>query len=212
MPQTDTHPETLELELHRRLLAGEADASYDVYARYLSPLLQRLRTRFGSGPAARELEDLAQETVTRYILQPSRYHPGGKSVAEFLYMDAAGDTLNRLGGKQPVLQSELPFDTESVAEEPSERNSWQSVLGEVPGLPDHITLEELRLRVRTVLPDPRDQEFLNIWVSGETGFESYVALLDLHQLDRAAQQDAVSRVRDRIMKTLRRTGRGLSHG
>jgi DNA-directed RNA polymerase specialized sigma24 family protein len=198
-----------EQELHERLLAGEEDASFDVFRRYLGPLLRRLEARFGSGPAARELPDVAHEILTRYILEPARYRGGGISVPAFLWMDAWGDTLNRLKKRRPVLQCELPLETESVAEDPDGRNPWRKVLGDIPGLPEGVTLEQVWARVRAVLPEPRDQEFVKLWLSGETGFETFVPLLELEELSRQEQQDAVSKVRDRIQKALRRIGKAF---
>lgn len=206
-----------EQELHRRLLAREEDAAGDALHRYLPRLIRLLSHRFGGGPNLDTLEEFAFESVKSYVFAPEQYHSEKGSVLTYLLHDAGGNLKNHWKRQRRlVLESELAggeFSMEdSVAEDAGDRKFWQEVMGDVDGLPPHVSMPEILRRVDTVLPSAQDREFLSIWLDDHRGFEAFVPLLGLEGHSRDEQVEAVSRVRDRIFRVLRRVGKGFGDG
>jgi RNA polymerase sigma-70 factor (ECF subfamily) len=199
-----------EHELHSRLLAGARSATADLVNHFLRQLVHRLQADFPSLRSDPDLEGCALTALEDYFLAPDRYRPERGTLWTFLHVAADRDARNLL--KQRSAHPTLPLE-ERVAEDPAAWNDlMRECLGELPGLPAEVTMEEVRARVLGRLPDEGDRRILWLLMRGEATHERCVAALGLEGQTRPAQEAAIKRAKDRAWAAIRRTREGYRNG
>ncbi len=195
-------------EIHRRLLAGDPLASEELCDRLLEPLILYLRKRvvWFVGGDETVLVDAAIDALIEYIVQPRGFDPNrGKSLFGYLCMAAHRDTLNSIKSIQRRSGRTVSLDVEN------DEGSWNRDI-EDPHAPDGLDLtllkentKELQGWLQRVVPDPVERKVVYLMVEGERRTEAFAEVLGLQNLPLPEQRQRVKRVKDRLVKRLRRT-------
>ncbi|MFO0808613.1 MAG: hypothetical protein U0746_08320 [Gemmataceae bacterium] len=191
-------------QLLNALLAGDATAPAEFTARFLSPLISRLRD---NNP---HIDDhlcvqAAGDAVFNLIKQPTAYDPSRGDLPGYLTMSARGDLWNALRKEQKHRHLSL----EAVELSPRGGN----ILGrdDDPAFRLRIAEEapELPDAVRDGLT-PEQGACLDLLLAGVRRNDEYAAALGLTDRPRAERDREVKRVKDMLKKRLKRSeaGRG----
>lgn len=206
-------PPAREAALHAQLLAREPWAAAELVRLLLPRLVDRLRTDFPGLRTDPDLEGCALQALAAYLLQPERYRPERGSLWTYLHLAADRDARNLVKQRARVAQYALPLSPARGAGYPSGWNEpLRAVLGDVPGLPEGVTLAEVEAQVRASLPAAGDRRILVLMMREDASFENCVAALGIGGLDRAARERAVKRARDRVWAAIRRVRQRYRNG
>lgn len=178
-------------------LSDPADriASSEFADAFLPAVLARLRT--GSPGLPDEfLVEAAGTAVLDFVKRPAAFDPARRSLLGYLVMAAEGDLKNLLKreGRHQKLRLVVELD-ELPGNETTDGDS-------PPCFEDYAGL----MAVRDALPPP-EREFLDLMRQGSGDHATFAAILGLEALPLDEQRAEVKRVRDRILKRLRRAAR-----
>lgn len=179
------------LTLWRDLCAGRASAPAAFAAAFLVPLLQWLRAQFRL-PDDHLHTEVVDLLMVSLIKNPGQFHPDKGSLNVYLRRAAKGDLINLWHQHQRRGRIFSPAD---VAEMAQPRNDTEE---DLPSFDDP--------RLQAVLRELEDQEraVLDLMREGTWRTEEFAAVLGLTALSWAEQQADVKRVKDRLMKRLKR--------
>lgn len=199
-------------ELHRRLLEREPDASYDALARFYPRLLARLRRDFPPLASDPDLDGCALQALAGYCTAPEKYRPELASLWRYLHLAADRDARNLLRRRKPALSLDDAAQEKVAADAAAWNDLQRRVLGDLPGLPEGVTLEDLMARVRRSLRKPQQRKVLALMLSGGAGRDDYVAALGLEGLPARQQEAVIKREKDCVHAAFRRIRKDLGHG
>jgi hypothetical protein len=138
------------------------------------------------------------------VQRPERFRADAGNLEGYLYLAARRDALNLLQRHTRTIQRQLPLEDETVAEAESSRNTWQDqVLGIIPGLPDHVTLSELRAQLQSAVR-AEDHPVLELVLESEATLENCIGALGLDGEPPAVRDRKAKQSRDRVHAALRR--------
>ncbi|HTE17223.1 MAG TPA: hypothetical protein VK689_02450 [Armatimonadota bacterium] len=200
-----------EQELHQAVVEGRRWASDDLIEHFHPRLFNRLKADFAALRDDPELEECVLQALLEYVLQPYRYQPHRASLWTFLYTAARRDALNLTGKRHRQL--ELPLDAEKIAAEPSTRKEGveEEALRLVPGLPDDVSFDDLRARLRASLKPP-DHPIVDLVLAEHAPFDCFVRALQLEGVERKEQERLVKRAKDRVHAAKQRLEKRVRDG
>jgi len=182
--------------IHRRILAGEAEASADLFNRILRPVVARLQWRWPADSDA--AYDAAVDAFLGYLNRPSSCVVSKGRLSTFLSHIARLRLIDR--------------HRAAVARADRERKFVSAVeLG--PAAPNMLVERKLEVgalwaHVQTILDD-KDREALKLILFGERSTRVLAEAFGISRMFGERCSAEVKRRRDRLMKTLRRFGRQL---
>jgi RNA polymerase sigma-70 factor (ECF subfamily) len=194
-------------QLHARLLGKDPSASSDLANVYLPELVARLARAFRNVDG-HLVEEAAIDAVLDVAQHPTRYDPARSSLRAYLYMAARGDLRNKLQHEQRRRRREVSLAEEDAprvehllqtrnpsredAEDPALQAERQGALK--PGLS----------RVLDAAFTPREREIIELIQHGERRTSTYARCLGITHLSPSDQRREIKRVKDRLLKRLRR--------
>ena len=194
----------MQRDVQSRLLRGDRTASDDLVRLFLPRLVARLDAQFPLLRGDPELEGCAVSALFEHVQQPERFREEAGSLERYLQLAARRDALNLVQRRTRTSQRQLPLEEETVAGAELSRNIWQDeVLGIMPGLPDHVTLDELRAQLQSAVR-AQDYPVLELVLEGEATLENCIAALGLDGESSAVRAQKAKQSRDRIHAALRR--------
>lgn len=204
-----------ERKLHRRLLDGELDATADVAAQYLDPLIAWLKERNDSNIPDECFGEAAEDALLSLIKDPTKFVPARSRATQplfaYLCLSARGDLLNILAREKRQLERQISLD--SVQQSP---DGWKCL-----GKDDDPSLilqrqEELARGNETIVSPARnglsseEQEAMGLIIQGERTTAAFARVMRIEHLPKDDQQRQVNRMKNKLRKRIKR-GRE-SHG
>lgn len=193
-------------EMHHALLRADPTAPSDFARAVLDPLAAWLRTR-NAGASPDLCDEAAVQTVHAHLLRPEKYDTErGMSLWRYLQMAAQGDLLNLLHREKR--HRHLPLNENDVvltAPGGNARGRSASPLQALCDAEDEQLRQKRLQALRTALTEP-EQRVLDLLIAGERRTSLFAAALGLDHRSAAEQKAEVKRVKDRLMKRLRRRG------
>jgi RNA polymerase sigma-70 factor (ECF subfamily) len=191
-----------ERALHARLLAGDPTAPSDLAAAYLPPLVARLaRTNPQADPHL--VETIATDVVLATAEHPERYQPDRGSLGNYLHMAARGDLLNAFKRDSRRAARERPMDPVELAA--LEGNSLQDDADPAEIVAARESVDPALLALVRDNFSVRDRQIVELMVVDEVRDTNvYARLLGIEHLPPEQRKREVKRVKDRLIKRLRR--------
>lgn len=193
-------------QLHQRLLQGDRLAPLELAEAFLEELVRRLRLRAPYVHDEALLRDAAADALMDYIQHPSKFNPNKSSLLSYLTMAARRDLLNMLDREKRKRRHEVNLP-EGVENSPPSGNSMIEGIEawwEQYGFASPQEKDDFLRKVFELFSDPQERKVLELIICGERRTSAYSQMLGIENLDPKAQQRAVKRYKDRIIKRLKR--------
>lgn len=197
-------------EQHQRILGRDATAFAELCEQALPHLVTFLRSQFPQVQGD-VLETVAIDCLLGYHARPAQYRAGGISLYAYLRMAARYDALNaldrahrrerRLTGLEALDVPRRPPGQAAAVSDEQALDDWLHQYTNRP-LADIVKTVEGEL-------DEVEKKVLWLMLQGERSAQSYVDVLGLGGLGLAEQRSEVARVKERLVKKLRRLGNRL---
>lgn len=195
--------QAFERELHQRLLDGDFVASHEVAAALLPAVVDRLKQRFRRLDDETLLLDAAADAILNYAERPSQYDPNKLRLLSYLVMSADGDLKNALHRQQRQAQREVPRPDVELLLDARNPEQEEARPYEHPGVPE---VEEVAHKIRQAIPDPVDQQLVDLMIQGERRTAVFARVLGITELDIQQERKIVKQHKDRLKKRLARLG------
>lgn len=186
--------------LHARLLRGEPTAPSDLATVYLQPLVDWLHRTFRREDEAL-LETVAIELILKVGRAPDRYDPDRSALSAYLRMAARRDVQNALQRERRRTARQISLDDVELSA-PARNREWASASDPADAVIEAFDRERL-LALREHF-SAQDWEVVLLRIERERRTERYAAVLGLRDRPPIEQEREVKRVKDRVMKRLRR--------
>ena len=189
-------------EIHARLLARDATAPADLFEFYLTSTTTSLSRAF---PNVDEhlVQDGVADALFNLAEHPERFDPSRSALATYLAMSARGDLLNLLEREKRHRAHQITLDDVELV--PGNRNrvvtGQDTVSAEVTEKDD---LVGLRSALDAACRTEQEQQVLHLVLEGERSTEAFSEILGIAGLPVAEQRRDVKRVKERLLKRLRR--------
>lgn len=203
-------PRSWQDDVHRRILERDVTAFAELCEYALSFLVGFLQSRFPDQDSFLH-ETAAIDCLLNYQTKAGQYDPGKISLFAFLRMAARRDMLNAIDKKRrrerrltdisPVL--DLQVSEQDPVQEQMELDEWLQERTE-------LSLTEILQMLDEEL-DEYEKRILLLMLDGVRDSTSYASALGLDDLNEVAQQQAVKRAKDRLVKKLRRFGERIKN-
>ena len=180
----------IERDIHQRLVAGDPTAPAELAEIYLEKIVQRISRRYPNLEVDGIIHDVSVDAFFEYVQNPEKYKPEKASLLNYLVMVAVGDLKNKL--KTILLRSEK---YEKFVEFESLRRNIN-----IEDLDQVITAKQITERLNNEFPEKKEQEFLELMLSGERNSIAYASVLGIMDLDEFEMRKAVKRYKDKIKK------------
>ena len=191
-----------ERALHARLLAGDLTTSAEVASLYLPGLVETLSRKYPEVTARDEtmVRDAATDALLNYVASPGAFDPERRTLRGYLFMVAKGDLLNALDKARREQGREKSVDPVEL------RQSTRNTEVETPKAERELHHQELRARLNELVPDPMEQQVLELMLEGERDTMAYAIVMGVVEMDGDARRDEVKRVKDKLKARLKRAG------
>jgi hypothetical protein len=194
-----------DLNVHRRILAGDAAAFGLLCETYLAQVHQRLQRRFRDIQDEAIIHDAVVDAFFKYQEHPERYQPERMALLDYLVMSADGDLRNERARAWRRAARQQPLDP--VAHLDLGGNSVQETEARIV---ERLSAEQdakrydLHRLVQETFPDPRDRRMLSQILDDVRETEPYARILEIEHLEKKAQEKIVKQHKDRLKKRLER--------
>jgi DNA-binding response OmpR family regulator len=188
----DTAGERLRA-MHERAVCGDDAAVDQIVADLLPVLRQRLRARFATA-ADEMIHDAVVDALMEYRTHPTRYDPTrGVQVADYLLFAARRDLLNRFDAERRRAAHEETTPDGALPEPPTPA-------------PDDIPCSgrSSTIALRHVAVTEAERTVFRLWRRGERRTSAYASALRLGALPISEQRVRVNRIKDRVVRRIRR--------
>jgi DNA-directed RNA polymerase specialized sigma24 family protein len=202
-----------ELALHQRLVDEDPVAPADLMKAYFAPLIAYLK-RLARHPLARQLvEDAASEALFSLAKSPRMFDPCRNNSAfplfAFLKMAARGDLLNAVDKEKKHWRGRKTFTSVEHSS-----NAWKYLrcVGD-PGEPLQLREcaekadKDVLARVRVALT-PEELNALDLMLQGERKTSVFAKALHVDHLPKLNQKVEVKKVKDKLIKRIKRAKNG----
>lgn len=195
----DESQRELELQLHNRLLQEDITVPAEIAEYLLFTLIKRLHRRYPHLDDAHLVDTAVHEALIRYFQHPEWYDPNRAGLSSYLLMSADGDLRNMLKGER----GNMVFTATSLDD--SEQEGTMS-LADGFDLEHEVasTLSTTWSHLQNHLPNPVDQEIVQLMLDNIRETEIYADTLGIQNRPHREQQRIVKRHKDRLRKKLRR--------
>jgi hypothetical protein len=191
------------LAVHKRLLAGDPVAPAELAYLTIAPLAEALRI---SSRGLRD-ESMAHEAATDAVLDlaksPQSYTPGRSGVWSFLEM-AAGRNLANLLLKERRQRGKISRFADVALHDPARKKVQDSVLTSLAETEATGALGQ-KLNAKVASMSPADAFVINLMSDGVRATAEYARVLGIADRPKDEQKRAVKRVKDRLLKRLKRS-------
>lgn len=199
-------------EVHRRILHQDATAFAELCERALPHLAAFLRSRFPQVESD-VVETVVIDCLLGYHTRPEQYRGGEISLYAYLRMAARYDVLNAIDHQRRRERRLTSLDALEVTQD----LQGQDLLADEEEL-DTLLHQHTRRPLADIFKileaelDDLEKKVLWLMLQGERNAQAYVDVLGLAGLGIPEQRSEVARVKDRLMKKLRRLGNRLKKG
>ncbi len=194
---------------HARILKGDVTAFAELCEVALPHLVSFLDSKFVYA-GSDERETAAIDCLLNYNANAGQYRTGGISLFAYLRMSARYDMLNVLDQNNRREWRWISLDALDGRSnlQGQEDFTEQLKLDEMLQEYTSLSFSEILSIIQADL-DAVEKKILWLMLEGERSTQSYAELLGIQHLDEQQQRDEVKRVKDRMMKKLRRIGNRL---
>jgi DNA-binding response OmpR family regulator len=187
------HNEKRLRALHERAVCGDDTAVDEIVADLLPVLRQCLRARFPT-VAGEMIHDAVVDALMEYRTHPTRYDPArGVPLGGYLLFAARRDLLNRLDAERRRAARE-DITADGVLPEPAAIAPDDMLWSGGPS----------RIALRHVAITEAERTVFQLWKRGERKTSVYASALRLDPLPIAEQRVRVNRIKDRVVRRIRR--------
>ena len=199
-------------EHHQRIIRQDATAFAELCEQALPHLVTFLRAKFPQ-VEGQILETVSIDCLLGYHAKPVQYQGGGISLYAYLRMAARYDVLNELDHLRRRDRHLTSLDALEVTQDLQGQDLLAAGQELDALLHDHThrSLADVFAIVEMEL-DEVEKKVLWLMLQGERNAQTYVDILGLGGLGLPEQRSEVARVKDRLMKKLRRLGKRLKKG
>jgi len=191
------------LHLHQRLLAGDVTASAEIAEAYLPPLVAHLQTHNPGVDDPHLPATAAIDALQNYLQRPEQYNPEKGSLEAYLRMAASGDLKNALSKQARERQNE---GGERIVELDAPGAEYQVEANAGPSVEEQVEIRASPVwrRIREWVPDPVDQQIVQLMVEKVRKTSAFARVLGITHLSPEEQAEIVKRHKDRLKKRLQR--------
>ncbi len=183
-----------DLELHQRLLDGDAVAPEEVAERYLFSLQQYLQSKHLRVDKDSTL-DAAATAILNYVKNPQSYKPELRSLFGFLKMAAEGDFINLLNRQKRYNMRVVALENVAVGD----------MAGNINIEEEFISREDLTLRLKAaqdlrseIALNEQDRQLLALMQAKIRTTADYAKVLGISDEPLEIQRETVKRHKDRL--------------
>lgn len=191
------------LSIHQRLLAEDPVAPAELAEMSIEHLAEELRI----GNSRLRDESMAYDAATDAILEfakfPHRYEPSRSGVWSFLKM-AARRNLANLQQKENRQRGRISRFKSVALHDPTRKKTEKSILASLAEAEEDGALRK-ELRAKTVSFSPEEAAVFSLMSDGVRATEEYARVLGIDDRPRDEQKRVVKRVKDRLLKRLKRS-------
>jgi DNA-directed RNA polymerase specialized sigma24 family protein len=201
---------TWQEQQHQRILQQDPTAFAELCERALPHLVSFLQ-RLYTPSDTHQCEQVAIDSLLNYQARPAQYDPTQLALWPYLRMAAKGDMLNLIDKQNRQNQHLVPLDDPAV----QQQLPWQDTIEEQFAFAEwlqqytHYSPQEIMALLEAELNES-DRQVLSLLMEGVRDTRHYAERLNITHLDVPAQQAEVKRVKDRLVKKLRRFSQKLS--
>ena len=184
-------------------MAGDVTASAEIAEAFLPELVARVKRAIPEVRHPHDWETAAHEALISYFGHPERFDSDKLPLPAYLFMSAKRDLLNLLHPNKIDRNTQSFIDLVALGNTGSEQESGEL---ELPAGPDRTETSDPYFweKVRALVPDPHEQQFVGLMMAGIRDTAAYAAVLGVAHLEPGQQEREVKRVKDRLKKRLRR--------
>lgn len=191
------------LRLHVRLCDQEADATADLCAAYLEPLLAWAEKPFPRVDL--HLRTTAvHEALVGYLRRPHRYDPRKSDLAAYLRMAVRGDLKNLLRKEAGRRDHEITWNSVEEGGEPGNYLGKEDDPARMAERAEDAAEAERFFQAVTDGWDDTERQVLLLMLDGERGTADFAAALGIAGAGSAEQAGEVKRLKDRVKGRLKR--------
>lgn len=193
----------LGADLHARLLAGTSlTVTSEIAEVFLPVLIRSLKSEFRNLSDPHLIDSAAADALIGYFDTPTRFEPQRAGLFTYLRWRARSRLLNLLGKEKVLTAAEKVVEVEAAAAVYEMTGHAVADLEEALAQreADAATLHKLR----AIIPDPLDLEFVKLMLEGVRETPRYAALLGITALSIEEQTHLIKRHKDRLKKTIQR--------
>jgi DNA-directed RNA polymerase specialized sigma subunit len=211
-PAPATAADPRGLELHARLVAGDLQASQDIWGYYDALIRAALHKLMKPSPHNEDVaHEYAQRAIVRLIESPERFDPSrNKSLYGYLRMDVEGDVVNYVNSSRyrtriDSIDKPVASTDDAVGE--------QTLAGNLPSddpMPDELVIaregSETVMMIRQKVVETREEAivFDLQYIHAERSTDVFAGQLDIAHLPTREQVRDIQKIKDRLAKRLRR--------
>jgi RNA polymerase sigma-70 factor, ECF subfamily len=194
---------------HDRILHKDATAFAEFCELALPPLASFLCKQFPQ-VESQVAETVAIDCLLGYYANPAQYKTGGISLYAYLRMAARYDLINALNRAQRTEKRLASLDELETMPDLQEMDIASSTreMDEILHKHTRLSFPEILGRLDKEL-DQTEKQVLWLMLQGERNAGAYTGILGIEYLDEREQRSEVARVKDRLIKKLRRFGKSL---
>lgn len=203
--------------LHALHLQGDPVARNEIFSRYypwleaeMLAMIDRQQYYLRDGDIDELARDAVLDALESYFRRPEQYDPDRRGLAGYLRMSAEGDFMNRF---QPAVTRAEQAGVRLVRIDADPRNREISDQGAaIAETEDAYLAAELSTWAVEIAENEEERTVLGLMLDGVRGTEPYTAALGLDALPPKEQETYVTRIKERLMKRLRRRPGGRPDG
>lgn len=192
-----------EYDFHRRLIAGDdPTASTELAEQLYIGLVLHTQARAGNADPVL-VEEAVGQALLDYIDRPERYNPELASLQAYLlnaayrdYQNARAKEDRKTRKNESLFREETLVDT--IPDDAAERD-----LGKLLA---ELRADEIWSTIEAAFPDRIEREIIMLIANDVRATETYAQVLGIANLPPDERAREVKRVKDRIIKRLRRLG------
>lgn len=197
-----------DAEIHKRVLAKD-HSSFARLAHAFSQKFENILSHRYEGNVDRMIiSEAINEAFRKYLLNPDRYNPSGKSLESYLFTSASWNLQNALSKENTRRKNEQKAIRELTIQEKAFESKTHEDAEEFTEVfkipPEYGSDKLLRQIVLDKFADPVDLHVAELLIDGIRATEAYAEVLGCQHLSKEEKEQAVKRNKDRISARIKR--------